>query len=62
MRRLLLAALLFGALGGCMFLTRFDAEGQPCDKSALQPENQCLQGFHCENDKCRRGAYDGGPP
>jgi hypothetical protein len=58
-RLLALFALL---LAGCMFLTRFDAEGQPCDKSALQPENQCLQGFHCENNVCKRGAYDGGRP
>jgi hypothetical protein len=52
--RLLAVALLLGA--GCTFLTHFDPEGQPCD-TAAPPASQCLDGFHCENGKCRAGAY-----
>lgn len=57
--RLGLAWLVVLVLGGCTMLTAFDAEGQPCDKAAA-PASQCLTGFHCSNDKCVRGAFDGG--
>ena len=59
MRALALALLL---LAGCIFLTQFNPEGQPCDTSATSEEAECLDGFHCENGKCRHGAFDAGSP
>ena len=57
----LLALLLFAALlvGGCTLLTAFNPEDQPCDLAAM-PAQQCLNGFHCEGGKCKRGAFDAG--
>jgi hypothetical protein len=54
MRALALFALL---LAGCMFITQFNPEGQPCD-TAASPEQQCLAHFHCENDRCVSGDFD----
>ncbi|SET29752.1 hypothetical protein [Stigmatella erecta] len=49
------------ALTACSLLVDFDAEGQPCDA-----QNQCLQGFVCENGSCVSGEAppptDGGLP
>ena len=48
---------LAAAFTGCMFLTKFDPEGQPCDTS-LSYELQCLSdaGYWCVGGKCTRDA------
>lgn len=49
------------ALTACSLLVDFDAEGQPCDA-----QNQCLEGYVCENGSCVSGEApppaDGGLP
>lgn len=52
MRRLVVPGFALTALAGCIFLTQFDPEGQPCD-----PNAQCLTdaGYWCVAGACRKG-------
>ena len=57
----------FATLGGCMFLTQFNPEGQPCDPNDSNPITNCLTdaGYWCVKGECRKGpppdtTWDGG--
>ena len=59
-RPFVLASLLALLASGCIFLTRFDPEGQPCDPDSI--DRQCLKGYVCRDGKCvSDGSADAGP-
>jgi hypothetical protein len=50
---------------GCSLMTRYDQDGQPCDKSELNPALSCLSdaGYTCVSGFCKKGtatSSDGG--
>ncbi len=55
------------ALAGCSLITKFDQDGQPCDKSEPNPALTCLSdaGYACVDGFCKRsptsGTQDAGP-
>ena len=57
--RLLVIASLFA---GCSLMTKFDQDGQPCDKNEPNPLLSCLSdaGYTCVNGYCKKGAVDAG--
>ena len=60
MKRLALAIAL-SASSGCTLLTSFNPDGQPCDMTASNPANECLQGYGCVQGKCKKGAANDVP-
>ena len=61
MRRLRL--LFFGSFFvGCSLMTKYDQDGQPCDKSEPNLALSCLSdaGYACVNGFCKKGAASSG--
>jgi len=65
MRRALLVLAALAALSACNAIVHFDAEGQPCNPQAATEEEKCLDGYVCQDGKCRKGSLppaDAGVP
>lgn len=64
MRALFLLAVVWAAaLGGCNAIVGFNPEDQPCNPNTTLEEEKCLEGYVCQDGKCRKGtgAADAGP-
>ena len=60
MRRLWM--FVFASLGvGCSLITKFDQDGQPCDKTERNPAQSCLSdaGYTCVSGFCKKGPGSG---
>ncbi|GMU59408.1 MAG: hypothetical protein AMXMBFR34_11710 [Myxococcaceae bacterium] len=58
-----LAAVLL-AFSACNAIVSFNPEDQPCNPQASTEEEKCLDGYVCQNGKCKKGTLplpDGGP-
>lgn len=58
MRRafLLLAAVFVFALPACNAIVGFNPEDQPCNPQATTEAEKCLDGYVCQDGKCKAGS------